>query len=413
MTFRVPKVLLATTCRWASAARLAVAFRRYGCVVSMICPRAHPIKLTSVKTPTFPYHGLAPFRSFHTALEAAQPDLVVPCDDLAREHLNAIYLLELRNERSTRLRALLERSLGNPSGYEVALSRSALIALAREQGVAAPETDVVASMEELRSWIAQFGLPTVLKVSGTSGGIGVKIARSREEAEYFFKRLQAPPRTDRVIKRALVDHDTTLLVPWLRRKSHVVNAQRFLPFPDATIAVASWRGRILASISVEVLRTTRLGGPSSLVRLIENSNMLEAARKLTSCLSLSGLNGFDFLLDASTGKAWLIEMNARATQTCYLPLGTGHNLPAALAAELSERPMFETASITDRDTIALFPQEWQNDPASEYLNSAYHDVPWEEPRLVQAAVNSRIRNGPWLTYDNLQKLLSRLPWLHS
>jgi hypothetical protein len=29
------------------------------------------------------------------------------------------------------------------------------------------------------------------------------------------------------------------------------------------------------------------------------------------------------------------------------------------------------------------------DPASEYLTSGYHDVPWEEPELIRACVGKR------------------------
>lgn len=404
-----PKVLLVTTRPWVASARLALAFRDSGCTVSMICPDGHPIELTSLKARTYHYRGLAPLDSTRAAIAYFQPDLVVPCDDLARAHLNSIHLEESRRSSgTTALLTLIERSLGDPYNYAVQLSRSALIALAREEGIAAPETRIISSIAELRSWIGQFGLPTVLKTSGTSGGIGVKKARFQEEAEQFFRALQSPQRMDQAIKRALVDRDTSLILPWLQRQTRIVNAQQFLPYTDATIAIACWQGKVLASISTEVLRTTRPNGPSSVVRLVHNADMKQAAAKLAGCLGLSGLYGFDFLVDAATGKAWLIEMNPRATQTCYLPLGTGHNLTVALTATLLGRPIPESNSITDRDVIALFPHEWLADSTSKFLNSAYHDVPWSEPKLVEAGVKSRLRNGPWLTYENLDRIKS---WL--
>jgi hypothetical protein len=42
--------------------------------------------------------------------------------------------------------------------------------------------------------------------------------------------------------------------------------------------------------------------------------------------------------------------------------------------------------VTENETIALFPQEWARDPKSEFLQSAYHDVPWEEPELIRSCV---------------------------
>lgn len=408
MASRMPEVLLVTTRRWVSAARLALALRKYGCRVSTAVPWRHPIRHTSLNGQEYRYRGLSPIRSISKAIASARPDLIVPCDDLARLHLNEIYALECRRNPASPVASLIQRSLGDPAGFDLVLSRSEFITLAQTLGIAAPDTRVVGSLEQLRAAIDDFGLPIVLKTSGTSGGTGVRIARNAEEGERFFRQLDAPPRTDRTWKRALVDHDASLIRPWAQRTRPVVNAQAYLPMRDATIAVACWEGRILASISVEVLRTFKAAGPSSVVRMIENDAMLSAAEKLVSHLKLSGLHGFDFLLEEKTRKPWLIEMNARATQTCYLPLGPGRNLCAALADTLAGRPLSEVPSITDRSIIALFPQEWINDPASPYLHTAYHDVPWEEPALVQAGVTSRMRGGGWLTYESLDRLMAQL-----
>jgi hypothetical protein len=57
-----------------------------------------------------------------------------------------------------------------------------------------------------------------------------------------------------------------------------------------------------------------------------------------------------------------------------------------LYAALTSQSIRTTEAVTDNDTIALFPQEWLRDPASPFLNSAHHDVPWKEPRLVQLSV---------------------------
>jgi hypothetical protein len=106
-------------------------------------------------------------------------------------------------------------------------------------------------------------------------------------------------------------------------------------------------------------------------------------------LKLSGLYGFDFMIEDESEDAYLIEMNPRATQTCHLPLGPGRNLAAALRSAVCDEAVREAPGVTDKDTIALFPQEWERDPASAYLSTAYHDVPWEEPELVRACIRRR------------------------
>jgi hypothetical protein len=78
----------------------------------------------------------------------------------------------------------------------------------------------------------------------------------------------------------------------------------------------------------------------------------------------------------------LIEINPRATQVGHLVLGAGRDLPAALCAALTGVAETPAPRVTANDTIALFPQEWTRDPRSPFLQSAYHDVPWDEPELL-------------------------------
>jgi len=405
-----PKVLLVTTNRWYATARLAMAFRKVGVVVDVACPAGHPVRQTAAFGAVYTVRGASPLASIRSAIQAAHAEIVIPADDLARTILHQIHAQCVRRPAAgAALASMLEQSLGEPSCFAAIDSRSALIQLAQAEGIAAPATGVVRSPDEVRAWIARNEGPVVLKTDGTSGGLGVKIATTPAEAETAFQRLNSPPDAARTIKRALVDNDWSLVRPFAARRSPVINVQQFIPGADATIAVACWQGRVLASISVEVLRTWKAKGPASVVRIIHNPEILLAAQKLSARLHLSGLYGFDFVLRETDGAPVLIEMNPRATQTAHLPLGTGQDLPSALVAAAAGEPPPETVSITDNDTIALFPLEWLNDSASPYLTSAYHDVPWEEPRLVSLSVKTKLSNGGWLTYDTLDRLTSR--WL--
>jgi hypothetical protein len=42
--------------------------------------------------------------------------------------------------------------------------------------------------------------------------------------------------------------------------------------------------------------------------------------------------------------------------------------------------------VTANEVIVLFPVEWKRDPASPFLTSGYHDVPWSEPGLVKTGI---------------------------
>ena len=60
-------------------------------------------------------------------------------------------------------------------------------------------------------------------------------------------------------------------------------------------------------------------------------------------MGLSGLCGFDFMQEANTGKAYLIEINPRATQVGHLTLGGGRDLPAALYGAVTGQPIRRSA----------------------------------------------------------------------
>jgi len=387
-----PTVLIVTTSRWFPTARLAMALAGAGCIVDAVCPSGHPLgRMRSVRR-VYAYRGLTSLSPFAGAIATARPDLIVPGDDLATSHLHDLHAREHRRGKAgLPVCELIERSLGAAESFPVVYARTPFIDRAREQGVRAPQTEIITDLEGLRKWVGRVGLPTVLKADGTSGGEGVRIANTLEEAERAFRALQAPPLLARAAKRALVDQDKSLVWPSLFRRRSVVNAQMLVAGHEATTTVACWKGAVLASLHFEVVNKRSSVGPSSVLRLIENPEMSAAAEKMVRRLGLSGIHGFDFMLEADSGNAHLIEINPRSTQVGHLALGAGHDLPAALYSAVSGEPLRAAPKVTEKDIVTLFPQEWMRDPASPFFASGYHDVPWEEPELLRACVRKAMK----------------------
>lgn len=391
-----PTVLLVATSRWYPTARLGMALANAGCNVEAVCPARHPISKAKCIRRMFVYHGLAPMISLARAISIGKPDFIVSCDDLATQHLHRLYIQQQREGKSdSPICALIERSLGKSESFPIVSARTAFMDVARDEGVRVPLTQVIKNSDDLRAWVSRTGLPTVLKADGTSGGDGVRIARTLAEAERFLAELQAPPLLARAVKRALIDHDKTLLGPSIRRLHPVVNAQAFVAGREATSATVCWEGDILASLHFEVVNKATSTGHATVVRRIENAEMSAAVDSMVRRLSLSGFYGFDFMLEASTGRASLIEVNPRSTQVGHLSFGAGQDLPASLFAVLSGRTAHPSPKVTEKDTVALFPQEWIRDPESPFLRSAYHDVPWDEPGLIQDCVSNRRKQSAW------------------
>lgn len=378
-----PRILLVSTTRdWPVAARLAIRFSEAGCRVEAICPSRNPVLKTTALSRALPYNALAPLRSLRRLIREPGYDLVVPCDDLATAHFSDIYEAELRVGRSAQNPAvILERSFGAPRSLTAITTRSSLLEIAREEGIGVPDWKEIQSLQELKEWLASNGLPAVLKADGTAGGRGVRIVSSYGDSKRAFQilsRLRIP----RAAKRLIVNRDFTVVLPCLLSKQFKVNAQSFVPGRDATVSLSCWEGRILASTAFEVLETTKPNGPASVVRLTDNVQMHEAAIRLVRRLRLSGLYGLDFRIDENR-RAWLIEMNPRATQSSHLSVGNNGDLVGSLVSAVSGRSACAKTQVTSSPIVAFFPNQWKKDPASGCLTAGYHDVPWSEPELVR------------------------------
>ena len=378
-----------------------MAFQEAGCHVEAVCPSRHPFETTDKAQKIHTYRALAPLRSFRKAIHAANPDLIVPCDDLAAEHLHQLHALA-KATSDAQLQDLIERSLGCPSSYPLAHVRAGLMNLAHEEGVRVPETLAISTEDELREWLEQQQFPVVLKANATWGGVGVRFADSAEPALRAYRELQSPPSAARVAKRALVDRDLTSIAPFFNRNRHHVTAQKFIPGRDATSTVACWQGQVLAEISLAVLEKEGLTGPSTIVRSISNGDISAFNKRIVRRLGLSGFYGFDYMIDERTGNPYLVEMNPRATPTSHLPLGPGRDLVTALAGALQGRRIAERTPIPRSESIALFPYALEHNPLSNFLNSAYHDIPWGELRFILACFDS-LGEGKWWSYKNWMK----------
>jgi thioesterase domain-containing protein/glutathione synthase/RimK-type ligase-like ATP-grasp enzyme len=400
-----PKILLTNTTWWACASRLAMAFSRAGCDVAAVCPsRGHPLLKTSSVRKTFPYRALHPLSSLETAIGEYKPQLVVPCDDRAVQHLHELYAAG-PGASGGALSALIQRSLGSPASYPIVSNRLDLLEAAREEGIRVPETSAIRSGDDIKSLPARQAPPWVVKADGSWGGHGVRISSDLSELEHSRSALMKPLSATRAVKRLMVDRDAFWLRTWWKHSRSNVIAQSYIPGNPANCAVCCWEGKVLAAIYVEVVQAQGDTGSATVVRLVEHPEMEFAAERIAKRLGLSGFFGLDFVIEEGSGDAYLIEMNPRCTPLCHLQLGTGQDLAEALWRQLTGAPWRETPTITRNDTIAYFPQAWHWDSEHELLGSSFQDVPWEDPELVQellqlpwpdrgilARVSSRIRN---------------------
>jgi hypothetical protein len=404
-----PTALILTTTRWVPTARLALAFANAGCTVDVVCPSRHPLLTTKAFRRSHRYSNFAALNSLARAIAAAEPQLIIPGDDLATHRLHQLYRREsLHSGKDSSICALIERSLGSHESFPIVYQRASFMQLAEKLGIRVPKTSAIANLDDLRRCIAEVGLPLVIKADETSGGEGVKIARTPEEAQRAFRKLHSPPLLARAAKRALFDGDTTLLAPSLLRRRPVVSTQALVEGREANSTVACRNGIVLAALHFEVVNKKHSTGHATVVRLIDHPEMIHTVETMVRRLNLSGIHGFDFMLEANTANAYLIEINPRSTQVGHLTLGPGRDLPAALVAAVTGKAVQPAPVLTENKSIALFPQEWTRDPASPFLQSAYHDVPWDEPELIRACAQRARKQNRALTDQDWDRAIASL-----
>lgn len=396
-----PKVLLTDTDRRPYAARLAIALTEAGCRVSAICSTdGHPLLKTPSVERIFHYSSLAPLVALRRAIEAAQPDLIVPCDDRGVRHLHELHAALTTKESDHALLEVIRRSLGAPESYSVVSGRYDLLQIASEEGLRVPATFPVHALQEFKALEQKLPFPWVLKADETWGGRGVRIAHSLQEAEQQFPDVHRPFRFRRAVKRMIVNRDPFWLQPWWRGRRPAVIAQGYVQGRPANCGVFCWEGKIVAGIAVEVVASDGDTGPASVVRVVDSPDMMLCAERLARRLRLSGFFGLDFMIEEGTGNTYLIEMNPRTTPVCHLRLGAGRDMIGGLWAQLSGQPDPMAPAITEKDLVAYFPQAWNANPALRA--TAFGDVPTADADLMREFLN------PWPQRSLLFRLTMRM-----
>ena len=356
-----------------------MAFLRHGCTVSAICPTGHTLRLVPGIGHLYRYSGTRSIQSLHRAIIAANPDLLVPCDD------GVVYQLHSLHARYPELRPLIERSLGAPVSYSIVESRDHLLDLAVSLGIRVPLTRTIHSESDLTGWPYA---SAVLKTDGSTGGNGVAIAHSQPAIQSSFRELSAPLTAATALKRFFVNRNPLVLWFWRTHPQPAIVAQQFIPGSrPANTMIACWQGEILASVTVETVCSQGATGAATVVRFLHHPEIDDASRKLAKKLTLSGFYGLDFMLeddeDSSIPAAWLIELNPRCTQLGHLNLPNQGNLADILVAKLQNKSPSTAimGNAIQGETVAFYPQALTWNPQSPYITHGYHDVPSQAPEL--------------------------------
>ncbi len=383
------RILIVATTHWVSTARLAMALDTMGCRVELMSPKGHPALATDAIAAHHPYWPMLPLAGLRRALGASRPELLLLADELSFllvEELGRWASATDSGEAEATLH-LLRRSFGNLDCLPLTRSRMALLSAAETAGVPIPLTAPLRDAADLRRVAGEMPGPWMLKADSTWGGFGVRKVECADRLGSSWKRLQQPLGLLQSIKRGWKGKEWGHLHLWLRGTDRDVIAQSFVQGRERTGMTVCLSGRVLAAVCLQVEEISYANGPASKLRVVEDPPMLEAMQRVAAVVGISGFCGFDFMLEATTGEAQLLELNMRPTQLAHLPLGAGGDLCATFVRELLGcEAVLDRPAPANGGLIATFPQHVLNDPSGSRLGDAFHDVPWSATRLVRKAV---------------------------
>jgi hypothetical protein len=391
---QTPRVLVIATQLWPIAARISLALAKVGFRVAVVSPFGNIVRTITAIEIHYSYRGLQGPNSIKLAITAWSPDLLVCSDDRAVRELHLLHrqasdVLDEENEKA--LVDLIELSLGDPNSFATADANSNFIDYAKNIGVRCPESNIARDYLTLVKEVESATYPIAIKADGSFGGRAVRIVNNPDQAWEGLRELVLPFLWPDPIKQLIGKlMPRSLFARLFQRRT--VRLQDLIVGRDVNRAVVCWKGEVLAGFSVAAIETSYPHGPATVIRIIDNPEMEAAAASLVRSLKLSGLIGFDFILDAAS-QAWLLEMNPRVTPICHLSLEDGTNLAGALFSRMTGSKPNDNPPIVKGNAIALFPQELRRSECSEYLDSSkqvvYHDVPWSEPKFVYACLNEQ------------------------
>jgi hypothetical protein len=382
------KVLIITLRNWwLGVSRLPLALHKAGFEVAAWCPHDSFLARTGGVTRHFPWNGAENWsRRLRAIVAEWQPEMIIPGDETMAHFLRKIAAQSpLLHPENAALRQLLRASMGDPRTTRTLDGKIAFQRMAADLGLRTPDDRAVKDAAAALATAGGLGYPVVLKDEYAAGGIGVKICATPEALRASWDELeQATPRP-RSLRQKLV-HLAKAARGGQQAKRR--SLQRFIQGKPAFHAVAALAGQRLAGVTAIVEVSDPPGtGPSCVIRLCEVPEISIACEKIIRATGMSGFAGFDFMVEAETGNAYVLECNPRPTPVSHLGGLVGSDLCAALWDALHGTTATGSGPKTPaakEQWVAFYPQEMLRDPHSPYLRTAYVDFPHDDLPLMQA-----------------------------
>jgi len=263
---RTNRVLVIATEAWPLAGRISIALAKVGFRVAAVSPSGSIVRKIQAVEAHYRYQFWAGLWSIKMAIENWSPDLLVCCDDEAIRQLHHLHRRASEPGGCSALVALIEASLGDPKGFLPAREKSRFISLVQSTcGVRCPKTVVIPKDHKRECQIGSLSYPIVVKADESHGGMGVRLANNKDEAETAISDLANSLRWP----TSMAGSVGSKVFEWMPRRRRTLCLQEYITGRAANVAVMCYEGRVLAGICVEVVETQCKFGPASVIRVID------------------------------------------------------------------------------------------------------------------------------------------------
>jgi hypothetical protein len=353
----MPRVLVLALDNWLGAARLPKALQCAGFEVSLLSYPNTLVSLTKYANdrdlclPSDPAEIVA---NRILGLLQKPTKMIIPGDDRALRFLQHIIEVGEKGYLPFALTDIARKSLPDASAFKYSTDKWAASGFMAGMGFRTPQSTKVWSLQDLRDFVDQAGLPAIVKPLMGTAGEGVQILLTGDD-----------------VQNARLSADSE----WL--------AQKYIVGKAGACASVALEGKHIASIPYEkTISHPGETGPATLVTRLDNEVMTRGAAAYANAVNANGFYSMDYVIEEGSGDAYFLEVNARVVPLVTVSEKVGLDLCRALYKAMAGAPIPQLDTSAPR-RIAFYPQELHRDPQSPYRNEIL-DEPFDDPLVHKA-----------------------------
>lgn len=370
---------------WTGISRLPGGLERVGFRVFALCPKNSYLAKTKflegvILYPTYTYSRSVLIYLWMTySLFYYGPDLVIPGDEdalLALQHVSSFFeKIPFFNKISK----IIRKSLPSKMFDSILLHKSDFQKKCSEWEIRTPKNIVLGNVESALFEASKMGYPVVLKKDSGYGGSGVFICHNKIEVIKCFQLNQVYS----FFKKFNLFIKEMFFIS-IHNNDQKISIQQYIDGQVGQAPFCAYNGVVFGFNPMLRIKThPGKTGPASVSCGYEDKDIQHYIEKIAREMNYTGFGSLEYVLDKKSGLIYIIELNPRPTPTVHLGSTIVQN-------DLCQLFYFGINSFPTKlnmfkpYTVAMFPGEKRRDPNSHYLLESYHDVPFNDPLLLEA-----------------------------